>query len=79
MTNECEHNYGYAGMRYRDGSRSLPGSGATRRYYAHIYFCSKCACTLGRLAPVERNSYSKIEFNATPGTAEECHVPEHDR
>jgi hypothetical protein len=81
----CEHNFTYAGVRYCHGHRTLPGSGATRRYYAHVYFCSKCTETRGE--PIEDpcpndpvwSSYSNIQFNATPGTADQCGVSKYDR
>lgn len=79
----CEHQFAYAGVRYRDGRSPLPGSGATRRYYAHVYFCTKCTETRGE--PIEDggyhprwNSYQKVEFGASPGNAKECGIPLYD-
>ena len=79
---ECEHHYGYLGVRYHDGTETLPGSGATTRYYAHVFFCNKCLRTHGN--PIEDpyrtfHSYEKPRFEALPGTAEECGVPMSDR
>lgn len=75
----CEHQFAYAGVRYRHGTTPLPGTGATRRYYAHVYFCAKCVETRGTpIVDGERNSYMMLEFGATPGTAKECGVPPED-
>jgi hypothetical protein len=81
----CDHQFSYAGVRYRNGNTSLPGSGATRRYYAHVYFCTKCTETRGEQIEDQGaygrpnwNSYQKIEFGATPGSAKECGVPLED-
>lgn len=78
----CEHDYEYAGVRYCHGYQNRPGSGATNRYYAHVYFCRKCTETKGE--PIEDrerrwNSYQKVDFAATPGTPDQCGVPKHDR
>lgn len=81
----CEHQFSYAGIRYRDGSGNLPGGGATRRYYAHVYFCSKCMETRGEPIPDPGgyrpawNSYGKIMFDASPGTAAQCGIPLEDQ
>jgi hypothetical protein len=74
----CEHNFKYAGLRFCNGNRSLPGSSATRRYYAHVYFCEKCLLTRAEPGMVIGNSYDKIREGATPGTAEQCGVPMED-
>lgn len=77
----CDHQFAYAGVRYRNGTTPLPGTGATRRYYAHVYFCTKCVETCGEPIDPDRqywNSYMKLEFSATPGTAKECGVPLED-
>lgn len=78
----CEHNFQYAGVRYDQGVNPRPGSGATRRYYAHVYYCSKCTETKGEPIPdphEQWNSYMDIKFGATPGTAAQCGVPAHDQ
>lgn len=84
---ECQHKYEYAGIRYCDGRRNLPGGGATQRYYAHVYFCTLCLRSVGQ--PIKSplswdgrplwNSYQKPMFNATPGSQDECGVPLEDR
>lgn len=78
----CEHQYSYSGIRFWDGARCLPGGGATRRYYAHVYYCIKC--TECRGDPIRNgfggwNSYGPIMFNATPGSASLCGVPLEDQ
>lgn len=80
--NECAHSYSYVGVRYRDGMRPRPGTGATRRYYAHVYFCTKCTATRGQAIEDNYdhwNSYQKVDFGAVPGSADECCVPARDR
>jgi hypothetical protein len=78
----CEHQYEYAGVRYCDSRDPMPGTGATQRYYAHVYFCTKCTETKGQPIKDDHpsgrprwNSYGKVEFGATPGSPEECGVP----
>lgn len=78
----CDHQFEYIGVRYRDGKWPLPGTGATQRYYAHVYFCNKCLETKGK--QIDDNgqrwhSYQNVEFAATPGSADECCVPVRDR
>jgi len=81
----CDHEFAYAGVRYHDGKWSIPGGGACQRYYGHVYFCTKCTETRGEpIADEGRgrpqwNTYMKPSFDATPGTAEQCGVPERDR
>lgn len=84
----CDHQFAYAGIRYCDGNRPMPGTGARQRYYAHVYFCTKCTETKGDpitdpgLVQSGRpfwNSYGKAEFGATPGKYDECGVPKQDR
>lgn len=81
----CNHNFQYAGVRYCNGKRPLPGSGATRRYYAHVYFCANCLEMRGQSIPdpgdyyVAWTSYDEIRFEAKPGTPGECGVPLEDQ
>lgn len=77
---DCEHNYTYLGIRYHDGSRPLPGTGARQRYYAHVYFCTKCLNKQSdKVDVVHQTTYDAIGFGASPGSADECKVPEYDR
>jgi hypothetical protein len=82
----CDHQFAYAGIRYCDGKRPLPGTGARQRYYAHVYFCAKCTETKGDPIPDPSpdgrpywNSYSKPHSNAVPGKPVECGVPKYDQ
>jgi hypothetical protein len=85
-TRPCDHRFAYAGVRYHDGKQSLPGTGATQRYYAHVYYCDRCTTRRGEpIADPMHNgrpaysSYDKVHWNATPGSADDCGVPRHDR
>lgn len=82
----CEHEFSYAGVRYCDGSWPLPGGSARQRYYAHVYFCSKCTETKGE--PIDDtgsygrprfDTFQKLEFGAVPGSPDQCGVPQRDR
>lgn len=42
MSEECEHNYQYQGKGYAHENYPMPGSGAHRRYYEDVYYCTKC-------------------------------------
>ena len=76
----CEHKYKHLGLQYADGDFALPGSSAVTRYYAHVFFCSKCLSY--EYHPVEERerdrSYSKIREGATLGDARNI-VPSYDR
>lgn len=75
-----EHKLVYAGVRYAEGAWNIPGGGARRRYYAHVYFCERCAEERGRpIAGIEDNSYFLPRFGATPGDPDVVGVPESDR
>jgi hypothetical protein len=82
----CAHQYSYGGVRYCDGVRLLPGGGASRRYYAHVYYCIHCTeCKgdpipdLGDYRRPRWTSYDQLQFNATPGTPAVCGVPLEDQ
>ena len=78
----CEHLYSYGGMRFYDGVNPIPGSGARRRYYSHVYFCIKCTDVKGDPVVNERfrtSTYDTIKYNATPGTPAQCGVPLEDQ
>lgn len=81
----CDHQYSYAGVRYFDGACSMPGTGARQRYYAHVYFCTRCTDTKGEKIEDTSggrpnwNTYQKLQFNATPGTDGQCGVPLEDQ
>lgn len=85
---DTDHVFEYAGVRFCDGARSMPGTGARRRYYANVYFCTKCIHTQGVAIEDPHqggdgrpsyNSYQKILFDAVPGGQDECCVPVGDR
>lgn len=75
------HLFSYAGVRFYDGSRPRPGGSASTRYYAHVYFCTKCTRTRSEFIQGndEFHTMQPIRFNATPGAAEQCGVPDGDR
>ena len=64
----CEHSFQYAGVRYRDGNQKKPGSGACYRYYAHVYFCSKCLKTRAEPKWYEGTTYDGVSHGATPAS-----------
>ena len=78
MTVSCDHQYTYGGMRFCDGAWAIPGSGARHRYYAHVYYCTKCTECKGQPA-AKWTTYDKIQFEATPGTPSQCGVPLEDQ
>ena len=63
---DCEHNYQYGGLKYRDTGDNLPGSGATRIEYFDVYYCTRCLNEQRK--PVQRmtNSYQKPLEGSTP-------------
>ncbi len=75
----CDHHFQYAGLRYCDGARLIPGGSARRRYYAHVYFCTSCLAKQGEPVKLDHNSYSPVIDGAQPGTASDCGVPMEDR
>lgn len=38
----CDHKFNHMGLQYADGANNIPGGGAKRRYYAHVFFCERC-------------------------------------
>lgn len=72
----CVHHFEYAGVRFREGTRNLPGSGARSRYYAHVYFCDRCLETQSQQIGAEGNTYEPIRYGATPAIGSEVTVPE---
>jgi hypothetical protein len=82
----CDHRFEYAGVRYCDGTWALPGGSARQRYYAHVYFCSKCTETksepisdAGCFGRPRWDTFQKLEFGAVPGSPDQCGVPQRDR
>lgn len=76
----CEHKFTYEGIRYAHGAYNRPGGGAKNRYYSRIYFCEKCLEIKSQpISGIDENSYQPIQFNATPGTKQECGVPLEDQ
>lgn len=77
----CDHDYEYQGLRWANGHNPLPGTGATRRYFSHFYYCRKCLDKKYESAPEinGETSYWKTEVpNASQGPVNEI-VPEHDK
>lgn len=82
----CDHKFEYAGVRYCDGTWPLAGGSARQRYYAHVYFCSKCTETKGEkiddagsCGRPRFDTFQKLEFGAVPGSPDQCGVPQRDR
>lgn len=76
----CDHSYQYMGLQYADGANPLPGSGAVRRYYAHVFYCDKCLdMRAERVDGYEHeNSYCKPRDGAVGGDRKLI-APSHDR
>ena len=77
-----QHTYVDGGTIFSDGGYSLPGSGATRRYYGSLYFCQGCLNKqIERISTGDENSYMPIKYGARPATEQERQllVPESDR
>lgn len=75
----CEHSYQYMGLQYANGSRKLPGSGAVRRYYAHVFFCIHCTeMKASLLEEFQQDSYTTVIDGAVPGDRKLI-VPKSDR
>lgn len=75
----CDHRYTHMGLQYADGSNPLPGSGAARRYYAHVFFCERCLEQ--RAERIDgysgENTYCKPRDGAVQGRRDII-VPHHD-
>lgn len=63
----AEHDYQYMGLQYAHGNNSLPGSGAKRRYYAHVFYCRKCLHHSANTLNEYDNSYNKVRDGAVLG------------
>jgi hypothetical protein len=65
----CEHLYVYAGVVF-DYVGQIPGSGAQHRAYYNWFFCNKCLENTYNRLNSDDDSYSKVQFNATPKETE---------
>ena len=75
----CDHSFRHMGLQYADGVNPLPGSGARRRYYAHVFFCERCLEKRAeRIECGEPNSYGKPLEGAVLGDRNII-APPHDR
>lgn len=75
----CDHKYVHMGLQYADGANPLPGTGATRRYYAHVFFCERCLDKRAeRVEDGNECSYYKPRDGAVLGDRSVI-VPLHDR
>lgn len=78
----CEHRFAYAGLRYADGGRNRPGSGAKDTYYGHAYFCEKCLTPrIEGAVSGDRNSYQERLPSSAPASDAERKllVPSYDQ
>lgn len=62
---DCEHNWQYAGVRYRIGHQ-LPGSSAHEVRYFECYFCSRCREREYTKLELVHDSYQRVRHQATP-------------
>lgn len=67
---EHEHKFIYAGLRYRDGGRGLPGTSARPRYYAHVYYCEGCLEKRAETVETADTTYEKPRDSAVLGGEE---------
>lgn len=74
---DCEHKYVHMGLQYADGANKLPGSGAVRRYYAHVFFCERCLAKRADRVETEAHNYQKVLSGSVPGDRSVI-VPAHD-
>ncbi len=65
LEKDCEHLYVFAGVAF-DYVGRVPGSGANIRAYYNWFFCDKCLRNKYHRLDYSDDSYSKIQFNATP-------------
>lgn len=86
MPDACEHRYAYAGVRYRDSRNPLPGTGACRRLYGHVYFYERCRERKTDMIDdpsyggrPEYTTYEKPRWGATPAGPGEVPLPAHER
>lgn len=62
----CDHNLKYAGVRFKDTADRLPGSGAHRREYFDLYYCTRCGEERPHRLPYEDCTYDQVKYGATP-------------
>jgi len=56
----------YGGVKYRDTSRPLPGTGARRRLYFDWFYCEHgCGRIDYNRLEFQNTTYDSVEFNAT--------------
>ncbi len=77
---ECDHKFSHMGLQYADGVKPRPGTGATQRYYAHVFFCERCLEYKSK--PVAGYENEGSYFNPRDGAVRgdrDIIVPDHDR
>lgn len=62
----CEHKFVYGGVKYENSDRPLPGTGACARRYYDWFYCEKCLENKYKTLPHSDNTYTKVQFGATP-------------
>lgn len=62
------HEYADDGLRYVTDRMPLPGSGAKRVSYWRLFRCTSCLHRVAERTDYETDTYTRIEFGATPAT-----------
>lgn len=62
----CDHKFIYGGIKYKDSTWPLPGTGAHERSYFDWFYCEKCTGDKLKELNFKSTTYEKPEFNATP-------------
>ncbi len=61
---QCQHKYIYAGIKFK--LTNLSHSNSQKRTYYDFFFCEKCAKQILKELAGGDNTYSDVQYNATP-------------
>lgn len=65
-SDQCDHQYVFAGVVYSHADWTLPGSGACLRFYEDKFFCQRCLQTKYANRRDHGNSYHKAIEGTMP-------------
>ncbi|UTC28272.1 hypothetical protein GURKE_02410 [Brevundimonas phage vB_BpoS-Gurke] len=75
MSQACEHDYVYTGVRFKEDPYTRAGGSARDRYYAHVFHCRRCLAVRSEQIGCLGTSFDPVQFDATPAADDEVMVP----
>jgi hypothetical protein len=66
MNGICDHKFVYAGIKYEVQDWKIPGGGSQPVWYFDWFYCEKCLENKYHRLAIERDTYEKTMFGASP-------------